>query len=395
MIQACARAGITIVLLDRAGRFQARVEGPVNGNVLLRREQYRVSDTAGRHRPQHRLGQDRQSAHGFATDLARSWARIAADRREAIEAAVVRLGMILQRVGLSDDGAEFLRGAEGEAGPRLFRCVQRPDPRRLTPISSFAGARAARRSIRSTRSFLFFTRCSIHDCRSAAESVGLDPAVGFLHRDRPGRPSLALDLMEELRPCFGRPAGALAAQPAADRERGFRDAGQRRGPVDRRRTQDGARGLAGAKARRAAPSVSRRESRRSAWFHTFRRSCCRAVCVAISTPIRRGSGSERGAVLVLVTYDVRTSSRRRAAAASRRQSLSGFRPARAILGVRDRGRSGAVDGAEGAPRSDHRSRAGLLALLLSRRKLARPRRTRRREAGRGSQRAADRLKPPG
>ena len=46
LIQACARAGITIVLLDRAGRFQARVEGPVNGNVLLRREQYRVSDTA-------------------------------------------------------------------------------------------------------------------------------------------------------------------------------------------------------------------------------------------------------------------------------------------------------------------------------------------------------------
>ena len=98
-----------------------------------------------------------------------------------------------------------------------------------------------------------------HDCRSAAESVGLDPAVGFLHRDRPGRPSLALDLMEELRPCFGRPARAGAAQPPADRAcKDFVTQDNGAVLLDRRRPQDGAYRLAGAQADGAAASLSRR-----------------------------------------------------------------------------------------------------------------------------------------
>jgi CRISPR-associated protein Cas1 len=199
LIQACAAAGITIVLLDRAGRFQARVEGPVSGNVLLRREQYRVSEApddivrsivSGKIANQRTVLQRALRDHGL---------EIAADRREAIEAAVRRLGMILQRVGLSDDRTELLRGAEGEAGHVYFGVFN--DMIRV-PDADIAFRGRSRRPpldpLNAVLSFLY--TLLVHDCRSAAESVGLDPAVGFLHRDRPGRPSLALDLMEELRP---------------------------------------------------------------------------------------------------------------------------------------------------------------------------------------------------
>ncbi len=108
-----------------------------------------------------------------------------------------------------------------------------------------------------------------HDCRSAAESVGLDPAVGFLHRDRPGRPSLALDLMEELRPVL---ADRLALALFNRRQigaQGFRQARQRRGPARRRRAQDGA---ARPGRSESGPSGAIRfstKSRRSASFPTL------------------------------------------------------------------------------------------------------------------------------
>ena len=201
LIQACARAGITIVLLDRAGRFQARVEGPVSGNVLLRREQYRVSDTpddivrsivSGKIANQRTVLQRTLRDHGH---------ELAADRREAIEAAVLRLGMILQRVGLSEDGAEVLRGAEGEAGRIYFGVFN--DLIRVPDADIVFRGRSRRPPLDPVNALLsFLYTLLVHDCRSAAESVGLDPAVGFLHRDRPGRPSLALDLMEELLPAL-------------------------------------------------------------------------------------------------------------------------------------------------------------------------------------------------
>ena len=199
LIQACASAGITIVLLDRAGRFQARVEGPVSGNVLLRREQYRVSDApddivrsivSGKIANQRTVLQRALRDHGLD---------IAVDRREAIEAAVKRLGMILQRVGLSDERAELLRGAEGEAGHVYFGVFN--DLIRVPDAGIVFRGRSRRPPLDPVNAVLsFLYTLLVHDCRSAAESVGLDPAVGFLHRDRPGRPSLALDLMEELRP---------------------------------------------------------------------------------------------------------------------------------------------------------------------------------------------------
>ena len=201
LIQALAGGGITIVLLDRAGRFQARIEGPVTGNVLLRRKQYRVSDApddivrsivSGKIANQRSVLQRALRDHGE---------ELSADRRKAVESAVARLGMILQRVGLSDDGADFLRGAEGEAGHIYFGVFN--DLLRTPGADIVFRGRSRRPPLDPVNALLsFLYTLLVHDCRSAAESVGLDPAVGFLHRDRPGRPSLALDLMEELRPAL-------------------------------------------------------------------------------------------------------------------------------------------------------------------------------------------------
>jgi CRISP-associated protein Cas1 len=199
LIQALAGGGITLVLLDRAGRFQARVEGPISGNVLLRRAQYRASETpdeivrsfvSAKVANQRAVLQRALRDHGEGAPP---------DHRAKVEAAVNRLGFILRRVAHSKEGVDVLRGAEGEAAQSYFAVFDylvRSDE----PEIRFGG-RSRRPPLDPVNALLSFLYMLLtHDCRSAAEGVGLDPAVGFLHRDRPGRPSLALDLMEELRP---------------------------------------------------------------------------------------------------------------------------------------------------------------------------------------------------
>lgn len=199
LIGALAKAGITLVLLDRQGRFEARVEGPVSGNVLLRRAQYRASeepDEIVRSIVSAKIANQRTVLQRALRDHGEE---MAADRRAAVEAIVDRLEFILRRVAVMNEGAESMRGAEGEAANCYFAVfgdlVRSPDDH-----IRFNG-RSRRPPLDPVNALLSFLYTLLtHDCRSAAESVGLDPAVGFLHRDRPGRPSLALDLMEELRP---------------------------------------------------------------------------------------------------------------------------------------------------------------------------------------------------
>ena len=199
LIQACASGGITLVLLSRFGRFQARVEGPVSGNVLLRRTQYRVSESpieivrsilVGKIANQRSVLQ--RAMRDYRNDLGPSG-------REALSAVTNRLTQIVRRISNDHDSIDRLRGFEGEAA-RLyffvfFYLIRAPDPE-----MAFDGRnrRPPRDPMNALLSFLY--TLLVHDCSSAAESVGLDPAVGFFHRDRPGRPSLVLDLMEELRP---------------------------------------------------------------------------------------------------------------------------------------------------------------------------------------------------
>lgn len=201
LMAACADAGIALSFLDPNGRFLARLEGKRSGNVLLRRTQHRVADDPGRAVPIVR-GIVAAKASNQRTVLLRAMRDHGAGMdplaREALADAQQRLGMIARRTLVMDD-VEGLRGLEGEAASRYFAVFDhliRPQG----PEFRFSG-RSRRPPMDRINALLSFLYALLgHDCRSALEAHGLDPQVGFLHADRPGRASLALDLMEELRP---------------------------------------------------------------------------------------------------------------------------------------------------------------------------------------------------
>lgn len=199
LIGACAAGGIAVVLLDRVGRFQARIEGPVSGNVLLRRAQYRVSEAPTDIVRSLVLGKVSNQRSVLLRALRDHGESLDAAARATIEAATERLAAILRRAAHADDTPDRLRGSEGEAAHLYFavfdHLIRSPDEEMRWQGRS---RRPPLDPVNAVLSFLY--TLLTHDCRTAAESVGLDPAVGFLHRDRPGRPGLALDLMEELRP---------------------------------------------------------------------------------------------------------------------------------------------------------------------------------------------------
>lgn len=199
LMAACARASITLVLLDRFGRFQTRIEGPTTGNVLLRRAQYRASDAPEEIVRSLLIGKifnQRAVLMRCLRDYRDGFDGSALDRITRVTELMAR---ILQRLDRSDETLDKLRGYEGEASSLYFsvfdHLIRSPDPEISWTV------RTRRPPLDPVNALLSFVYTLLtHDCRSACESVGLDPAVGFLHRDRPGRPSLALDLMEELRP---------------------------------------------------------------------------------------------------------------------------------------------------------------------------------------------------
>lgn len=198
LIAACAERGISIALLGRNGRFEARIEGPVSGNVLLRREQYRRADSAEdivRSFVLGKVSNQRAVIRRALRDYAEEMDPAA---RQALEAVTERMAMILRRVQITDSTVDAMRGSEGEAANLYFGAF---DHLIRSPDSDLRWTGRSRRPpldpVNALLSFLY--TLLVHDCRSACEAVGLDPAVGFLHRDRPGRPSLALDLMEEFR----------------------------------------------------------------------------------------------------------------------------------------------------------------------------------------------------
>lgn len=201
LLAACAEAGITVSHLDPNGRFLARVEGPRTGNVLLRRAQYRVADdpvravlivrgiVAGKAANQRSVVQRALRDHGSSLTTEASATLASAERR---------LADIARRT-LPSTGVDTLRGLEGEAAVIYFGCF---DAMLRSEGDAFRFTGRSRRPpldrVNALLSFLYAVLG--HDCRSALEAHGLDPQVGLLHADRPGRASLALDLMEELRP---------------------------------------------------------------------------------------------------------------------------------------------------------------------------------------------------
>jgi CRISPR-associated protein Cas1 len=201
VLAACAEAGVAVSLLTPNGRFIARVEGPRSGNVLLRRAQYRLADNPAGAAAIVR-GIVAAKTANQRTNIRRALrdhgAGMADQARQALEATEIRLTDIARRA-LNSTDVSSLRGIEGEAAQVYFSVF---DHFILVEDRSFAFSGRSRRPpldrINALLSFLYAMLG--HDCRSALESVGLDPQVGYLHADRPGRASLALDLMEEMRP---------------------------------------------------------------------------------------------------------------------------------------------------------------------------------------------------
>lgn len=194
----CGERSIMISFLSESGRFLARVQGPVSGNVLLRKEQYRRADDECASAEIARAIVISKIANSRVV-LQRSL-RDAPDDQECppVEAAVDRLGSIA--AGLLEEAipVDSVRGIEGDAARTYFGVF---DYLIKAQKEAFYFRERSRRPPRDNMNALmsFLYTLLTHDTVSALESVGLDPSVGFLHRDRPGRPSLALDIMEEFR----------------------------------------------------------------------------------------------------------------------------------------------------------------------------------------------------
>lgn len=194
----CAERGVALAFLTEHGRFLARIYGPVSGNVLLRREQYRRADDP--------IAAAAITSILVATKIANSRTvlqRALRDRpktgaTEKIAAAVDHLATLQRSVRRKQAGLDSLRGTEGAAARDYFEVF---DHLIIHDDGKFRFNGRNRRPptdpVNALLSFLY--TLLRHDITGALESVGLDPAVGYLHRDRPGRPGLALDLMEELR----------------------------------------------------------------------------------------------------------------------------------------------------------------------------------------------------
>ena len=198
LMAACAEAGVTLSFCTPHGKFLAAATGFASGNVLLRREHYRRADDLALAAAISRNVVAAKIANTRASLLRALRDRPAQEGGSRLQTAADWLGNRLA-AALREASLDGLRGIEGDAAATYFEVF----PALLT-AEDFAAAmrgRSRRPPLDPVNALLSFLYALLaHDCRSALAAVGLDPAVGFLHRDRPGRPSLALDLMEEFRP---------------------------------------------------------------------------------------------------------------------------------------------------------------------------------------------------
>ena len=193
----CGERNVAVSFLTERGRFMARVEGPVSGNVLLRREQYRRADNME-----------------ISAQIARAMvvAKIANSRTVLLRAARERpddsgapylaeaANYLAQLLKDMDAPAplDVVRGIEGDAAKTYFSVFNHLITAQKEAF--FFHERSRRPPLDNMNGILSFLYTLLaHDMASALETVGLDPAVGYLHRDRPGRSGLALDMMEEFR----------------------------------------------------------------------------------------------------------------------------------------------------------------------------------------------------
>jgi CRISP-associated protein Cas1 len=211
--------GIGISFLTERGRFLARVVGGASGNVLLRREQFRRAEdeVAAAELARAFVGGKVANARSLLLRSLRDHPD--AEGRDALRGAAEALATSLRNLQKNPD-LSCIRGIEGNAARAYFQafgCLI------VTQRSGFPFTGRTRRPpldrVNALLSFLY--SLLTHDAASALQAAGLDPQVGFLHRFRPGRPGLALDLVEELRPLLGDRLAIALINRRQVREDGF------------------------------------------------------------------------------------------------------------------------------------------------------------------------------
>jgi len=194
----CAENKVAVSFLTEYGHFLASIQGRISGNVLLRREQYRWADDMT-----YSAQITRFILMGKIANCRTVLQRALRDHEDKLDSNEVaetskQLNLYLNQIQ-NTDNLDELRGIEGAAANSYFGVFNHLI---VTQKDDFKFDKRNRRppldEVNCLLSFLY--TLLMHDVRSALESVGLDSCVGFLHRDRPGRPSLALDIMEEFRP---------------------------------------------------------------------------------------------------------------------------------------------------------------------------------------------------
>lgn len=196
----CVERGIELVFMTPYGKFLARVEGSVNGNVLLRKEQYRISDDKNRS-----LDIARNMIIGKIYNSRQVILRVLRDHELRVNQELFRkktdfLKEALEKCKNIED-IDSLRGIEGECATIYFSIFNDMILQQKKDFSfTVRSKRPPLDNVNALLSFSYSLCTSM--CASALESVGLDPYVGFMHTDRPGRRSLALDLIEEFRAWF-------------------------------------------------------------------------------------------------------------------------------------------------------------------------------------------------
>lgn len=200
LMGACAKRNIALSFMKQSGRFLARVVGEVRGNVTLRKAQYRISDSteeSNKIAKNFILGKI-YNARWVIERATRDYAvRLDVDKLKKVSKTLVNSLKLIEE----SQNLDQLRGYEGEAASQYFSVF---DDLILQQKENFYfHNRNKRPPLDNVNAMLSFVYTLLaHDVAAALETVGLDPYVGFLHRDRPGRVSLALDMMEELRSVY-------------------------------------------------------------------------------------------------------------------------------------------------------------------------------------------------
>lgn len=201
LMELCTSNEVGLSFVSPYGKYLARVGGKVSGNVLLRKRQYFLSDDEEKS-----AALAKYFIMGKLLNCRSVLQRLTRDYPERVDSEFKKyfsdLSDGIRRLKSEDFSLNELRGLEGMLSKFYFSCF---DYLILSNDTDFYfEGRSRRPPLDRVNALLSFSYSLIAaDCAAALESVGLDPQVGFLHRLRPGRPSLALDLMEEMRPYLG------------------------------------------------------------------------------------------------------------------------------------------------------------------------------------------------